>query len=77
MIDGKLLKLMLPTTRDSIGLTLTPCEDGLLVAHVEDNSVGDVVGLKAGDIIFKVRYKASKSPLPHASQNTSLLINWI
>eukprot|EP00116_Pleurobrachia_bachei_P017597 sb/3477859/ len=55
VIDGKLLKLMLPTTLDSIGLTLTPCEDGLLVAHVEENSVGDVVGLKAGDIIFKVR----------------------
>ena len=37
-------------------MKLGSCEQGLVVTHIEENSVADVIGLKPGDIIFKVNY---------------------
>ncbi|XP_063681149.1 multiple PDZ domain protein-like [Bolinopsis microptera] len=49
-----LLQLCLPRTREALGMKLGSCEQGLVVTHIEENSVADVIGLKPGDIIFKV-----------------------
>ena len=39
---------------EALGMKLGSCEQGLVVTHIEENSVADVIGLKPGDIIFKV-----------------------
>ena len=39
---------------EALGMKLGSCEQGLIVTHIEENSVADVIGLKPGDIIFKV-----------------------
>jgi len=44
------------------------CEHGLLVTHVEENSIADLLGMFTGDIIFKV----ARSLYGHGSNHALL-----
>ena len=46
---------------EALGMKLGSCEQGLVVTHIEDNSVADVIGLKPGDIIFKVNFQHTRT----------------
>ena len=43
-------------------MKLGTCEQGLVATHVEENSVAELIGLKTGDIIFKVTTTETKVP---------------